>query len=89
MYRYGSGYDEHGDPVIEENLGPWDDFDDAIRRLEENETAVGILAAQRRTEIHGARLDKVRQRIIAETLPYDDEVLVWVEPYGFIGPNTD
>lgn len=89
MFRYGSGYNEYGDPVVEDNLEPWDDFEEAIRRLQENDTAVGILIAQGRDEIHGARLAKVYQGIILETLPYGDDPLVWVEPYGFIGPNTD
>ena len=89
MYRYGSGCNEFGDPVVEDNIEPWDEFEEAIRQLQENDTAVRILIAQRRDEIHGTRLDKVHQGIILDTLPYGDEPLVWVEPYGFIGPNTD
>lgn len=89
MYRYGVGCNEYGDPVIDDNLEPWDAFEEAIRRLQENDTAVSILIAQRRDEIYGTRLDKVYQGIILETLPYGDDPLVWVEPYGFIGPNTD
>ena len=89
MYRYGVGCNEYGDPVIDDNLEPWNAFEEAICRLQENDTAVSILIAQRRDEIHGTRLDKVYQGIIFETLPYGDDPLVWVEPYGFIGPNTD
>ena len=36
-----------------ENLEPCDDFEDAIQRLLANETAVSILVAQERMEIHG------------------------------------
>lgn len=48
LYLHG-GYDEDGDVIPVENLGPCDDFEDAIRRLEANETAVSILIAQERT----------------------------------------
>ena len=58
MYLHG-GYDEDGDVIAIENICPYDDFDDAIRAIEENETAVSILVAQGRTEIGGTRLKGV------------------------------
>ncbi|RUT90472.1 hypothetical protein EOD23_36045 [Mesorhizobium sp. USDA-HM6] len=50
MYLHG-GYDENGDVIPIENLRPYFDMEDAIRAIEANETAVGILVAQRRTKI--------------------------------------
>lgn len=50
MYLHG-GYDEDGDVIAIENLGPSDDMEDAIRAIEANETAVSILVAQGRTKI--------------------------------------
>ncbi len=55
MYLHG-GYDADGDVIAIENLGPHDDFMDAVHALEANETAVSILAAQQRTEICGVRI---------------------------------
>lgn len=46
------GYDADGDQIAIENLGPHDAFEEAIRALEQNATAVSILAAQGRHEIH-------------------------------------
>lgn len=48
MYLSG-GYDEDGDVIPVENLGPWDAMDAAIRTIEAHETAVDILVALRRT----------------------------------------
>ena len=82
MYISG-GYDEDGDVIPVENLGPWDDMDEAIRALEAHETAVDILVAQRRTEIGAWRINAV----IRELNRVD------VDPdfgYGFIdGPEDD
>lgn len=58
MYLHG-GHDEDGDVIVIENLEPFDAFDAAIRRLEQNVTAVNILAAQRRTYLCDTRLDAV------------------------------
>jgi hypothetical protein len=58
MYISG-GYDEDGDAIPIENLGPWDAMDAAIRAIEANETAVDILVAQRRTEIGLWRINAV------------------------------
>ncbi len=48
MYISG-GYDEDGDVIPVENLGPWDAMDESMRAIEANETAVDILVALRRT----------------------------------------
>lgn len=53
------GYDEDGDVIPLENLGPWDAMDETIKAIEANETAVDILVAQRRTDIGGWRIDAV------------------------------
>ncbi|MBB6014500.1 hypothetical protein HNR59_003895 [Aquamicrobium lusatiense] len=52
MYLHG-GYDEDGDVIPIENLGPHDDMEDAIRAIEADPTAVSILVAQRITRIGG------------------------------------
>ncbi|MEF9604200.1 hypothetical protein O4J55_18340, partial [Paracoccus sp. PXZ] len=44
MYLHG-GYDEDGDVIAIENLEPHDDMEAAIRAVEADPTAVGILAA--------------------------------------------
>lgn len=49
MYLRGRWDEEYGDYEPVENLGPYDDMDEAIRAIEANETAVDILVAQRRT----------------------------------------
>ncbi len=79
LYIHG-GYDEEGDPIPEENIGPWDAFEEAIRRVEENETAVRILMAQGRTEIHSRRLLKVLEGLRAPFHPETDPAC---------GPDTD
>lgn len=48
-YIAGSWDEDYGDYEPVENLGPYDDMDEAIRAIEANETAVDILVAQRRT----------------------------------------
>lgn len=53
------GYDEDGDVIPLENLGPWDAMDEAIRAIEANETAMDILVAQRRKDIGGWHIDAV------------------------------
>ncbi|RAZ87516.1 hypothetical protein DPM33_25665 [Mesorhizobium hawassense] len=58
MYLHG-GYDENGDVIPIENLGPYDDMEDAVRAIEANETAVSILVAQRRTKIGDYELKAV------------------------------
>ncbi|WP_412065917.1 hypothetical protein [Rhizobium sp. SYY.PMSO] len=49
MYIRGRWDDDYGDYEPVENLGPYDDMDEAIRAIEANETAIDILVAQRRT----------------------------------------
>jgi len=51
QYIAGRWDDDYGDYEPVENLGPYDDMDDAIRAIEADETAVGILVAQRRTHV--------------------------------------
>ncbi|MBB3747014.1 hypothetical protein FHX10_006567 [Rhizobium sp. BK591] len=58
MYISG-GYDEDGDVIPVENLGPWDAMDGAIRAIEANETAVDILVALRRTHFGQWPVDAV------------------------------
>ncbi|KAA3497940.1 hypothetical protein DXM27_24665 [Rhizobium rhizogenes] len=58
MYLSG-GYDQDGDAIPVENLGPWDSMDAAISAVEANETAVDILVAQRRTKIGDWHIDTV------------------------------
>lgn len=52
MYLHG-GYDENGDVIVIENLGPHDDLEAAIRAIEANPTVVSILAAQGCARIGG------------------------------------
>jgi len=59
MYLHG-GYDEDGDVIAIENLGPHDDMANAIRAIEESETAVSILVAQGRPNIGGHEIRAVR-----------------------------
>ena len=67
MYLHG-GYDENDDVIAIENLGPYDDMEDAIRSIEANETAVSILVAQRRTHIGNYEI-----RAVVNALQPDDE----------------
>lgn len=85
MYLHG-GYDENGNVIPVENLGPYDDVEDAIRAVEANEAAVSILVAQHRTEIAGHRIPAV-----LHALRRDDEFLYWnddLDPEA-TGPDTD
>jgi len=54
MYLHGS-YDEDGDVIAIENLRPDEGFDEAIRAIAANETAVSILVARQRNRI-GSRV---------------------------------
>ncbi|QPB24253.1 hypothetical protein [Rhizobium sp. 007] len=58
MYISG-GYDEDGDVIPFENLGPWDARDAAIRAIEADETAVDILVALRRAHFGLWRINAV------------------------------
>jgi len=68
LYLHG-GYDEDGDVIPMENLEPCDDFEDAIQRLLANETAVSILVAQERMDIHGRTLWDVVVLLEARAYP--------------------
>ncbi|PRD43552.1 hypothetical protein C5748_09790 [Phyllobacterium phragmitis] len=83
MYLHG-GYDEEGDVIAIENLGPYDDMEDAIRAIESNETAVSILVAQGRTEIGNNPINVV----IRQLLPHDGHN---EDPVSnpLCGPDTD
>jgi hypothetical protein len=59
------GYDHDGDVIAVENLGPWDALDAAIKAIEENETAVDILVAQRRTKIGIWPISSVIRELVA------------------------
>ena len=83
MYLHG-GYDEDGDVIAIENLGPHNDMEDAIRAIEENEIAVSILVAQGRTRIG---ICEIRAVVDAMAPDYDgiedpDRNPLW-------GPATD
>lgn len=85
MYLHG-GYDEDGDVIPVENLGPHDDMEDAIRAIEANETAVSILVAQRRSRIGNTEI-----RAVAAALRGADEDN-WIEDPDrnpLWGPDTD
>ena len=62
MYLHG-GYDEDGDVIPVENLGPYDDMEEAIRAIEANPTAVGILVSLRRTRIGGYDIASVIRKL--------------------------
>lgn len=83
MYLHG-GYDEDGDVIAIENLGPHDDMEDAIRAIEANETAVSILVVQGRTRIGGC---EIRAVLIAMTPDYDG--IEDPERNALWGPDTD
>ncbi|OYU86010.1 MAG: hypothetical protein CFE29_31365 [Bradyrhizobiaceae bacterium PARB1] len=69
MYLHG-GYDEDGDVIAIENLGPYDDMEDAIRAIEANETAVSILVAQGRTKIGDYEI----RAVVRELAPDDGDI---------------
>ena len=83
MYLHG-GYDEDGDVIPIENLGPYDDMEDAIRAIEANETAVSILAAQGRTKIGNYEIRAAIPEMDEEDWEVEDPVSnpLW-------GPDTD
>lgn len=83
MYISG-GYDEDGDVIPLENLGPWDAMDAAIRAIEADETALDILLAQRRTAIGPWRIDAVIRELDAPEGHVEDPASnpLW-------GPDTD
>lgn len=72
QYIFG-GYDEHGDVIPEENFGPWDDMDAAIKAIEANETAVDILVAQRRTQIGTWPVDAVIRELTGSSVGDDPD----------------
>jgi hypothetical protein len=67
MYISGSWDDEYGDYEPVENLGPHDEMEDVIRAIEVDETAVGILIAQRRTRIGGHEVGWVVKALRPDT----------------------
>ncbi|ANH05769.1 MAG: hypothetical protein ACOY3N_12065 [Bradyrhizobium sp.] len=83
MYLHG-GYDEDGDVIAIENLGPYDDMEDAIRAIEANETAVSILVAQGRTKIGDYEI----RAVVRELAPDDGDI---EDPASnpLWGPDTD
>lgn len=83
MYLHG-GYDEDGDVIPIENLGPHDDMEDAIRAIEANPTAVSILVAQGRTDIGGHKVKAVIAGLEPDWGHIEDPVSnpLW-------GPDTD
>ncbi|MDO5703799.1 MAG: hypothetical protein Q4G49_01810 [Paracoccus sp. (in: a-proteobacteria)] len=58
LYLHG-GYDADGNVIAIENLAPEDDLIAAVRAIEADPTAVGILAAQGRTRIGWCPVDAV------------------------------
>lgn len=83
-YLHG-GYDEDGDVIPVENLGPSEEFEEAIRAVEVNETAVSILVAQQRTWI-GQRLI---MPVLAELERMDDNPIEDSGTNPLWGPDTD
>ncbi|MGE0596222.1 MAG: hypothetical protein AB7P07_07650 [Hyphomonadaceae bacterium] len=81
LYVHG-GYDEHGDAIPIENLGPCEDFVDAMRRMEKNRMAVLILASVACREMHGYRL-----RVVIDILDLLDDDQPENSPMW--GPDTD
>ncbi|WP_430442313.1 hypothetical protein [Shinella sp.] len=83
MYLHG-GYDEDGDVIAVENLGPDDDMEAAIRAIEVNETAVSILVAQARTKIGSHEIRAVLDAMAPEYDGIEDP-----ERNPLWGPDTD
>jgi hypothetical protein len=67
------GYDEDGDILPVENLGPWDAMDAAIHAIEANETAIDILVAQRRPQIGTWRIDAVIRELSGSSVRDDPD----------------
>ena len=83
MYLHG-GYDEDGDVVAIENLGPHDDLEDTIREIEGNETAVSILVAQGRTTIGGCVI-----RAVIDAMAPDYDGIEDPDRNPLWGPDSD
>ncbi len=83
MYLHG-GHDEDGDVIAIENLGPYDDMEEAIRAIEADATAVSILVAQGRTTIGGCAIEAVIRSLEPDYGHIEDPVRnpLW-------GPDTD
>lgn len=69
------GYDEDGDIIPVENLGPWDAMDAAIQAIEADETAVDILVAQRRTQIGMWRIGAVIRELAGSVVRADPDTM--------------
>ena len=82
MYLHG-GYDEDGDVIVIENLGPDDDMEDAVRAIEANETAVSILVAQGRTKIGNREI-----RAVLEAMAPDYDGIEDPDRNPLWGPDT-
>ena len=83
MYLHG-GYDEDGDVIPIENLGPHDDMEDAIWAIEADPTAVSILVAQGRTSIGGHEIGAVVRGFEPDYGHIEDP-----ESNPLWGPDTD
>lgn len=83
MYLHG-GYDEDGDVIPVENLGPHDDMEEAIRAIEADATAVSILVAQGRTEIGGYQI-----KAVISPEDWDWDGIEDPESNPLWGPDTD
>lgn len=83
MYLHG-GYDEDGDLIAIENLGPHDHMEDAIRAIEANETAVSILVAQGRTRIGICEI-----RAVVDAMAYDYDGIEDPARNPLWGPDPD
>lgn len=64
-YLHG-GYDEDGDVIPIENLGPHDDMEAAIRAIEADPIAVSFLVAHRRRQIGGYAIASVIGKLGAD-----------------------
>ena len=82
-YLHG-GYDEDGDVIPIENLGPHDDMEDAIWAIEADPTAVSILVAQGRTSIGGHEIGAVVRGFEPDYGHIEDP-----ESNPLWGPDTD
>ena len=83
VYLHG-GYDEDGDVIPIENLGPHDDMEDAIWAIEADPTAVSILVAQGRTSIGGHEIGAVVRGFESDYGHIEDP-----ESNPLWGPDTD
>lgn len=60
------GIDAQGRPIEILNMAPFDDLDEAVREIEANPTAVGILVAQGRTHIGWHPVGAVIRRLAGD-----------------------